>query len=123
VEEICTRVLILDAGRIAMSGTVGDVTRAVASRRGAVLRVPVELSERAAAALATLPGVTVEVAEERPDLLKVVRIAPPDADSEPGGAMNAALQAVLSAGVPVLSYEVEGARLSDAFLALTGGVR
>ena len=37
--------------------------------------------------------------------------------------MNAALQAVLSAGVPVLSYEVEGARLSDAFLALTGGVR
>jgi ABC-2 type transport system ATP-binding protein len=123
VEEICTRVLILDAGRIAMSGTVGDVTRAAASRRGAALRVPVELAERATAALAALPGVTVEVAEERPDLLKVVQIAPPGADSDLDIAMNAALQAVLSAGVPVLSYEVEGARLSDAFLALTGGVR
>jgi ABC-2 type transport system ATP-binding protein len=33
--------------------------------------------------------------------------------------MNAALQAVLAADVPVLSFEVEGARLSDAFLATT----
>ena len=123
VEEVCTRVLILDAGRIAMSGTVGDVTRAMAGRRGAVLRVPVELVERATAALITLPGVTVEVAEDRPDLLKVVRVAPRGADGDLDLAMNAALQAVVNSGVPVLSYEVEGARLSDAFLALTGGVR
>jgi ABC-2 type transport system ATP-binding protein len=34
--------------------------------------------------------------------------------------MNAALQAVLGAGVPILSFEVEGARLSDAFLTMTG---
>ena len=36
--------------------------------------------------------------------------------------MNAALTAVADAGVPVLSFEVEGARLSDAFLKMTGGV-
>lgn len=123
VEDVCTRVLILDDGRVAMSGTVGDVTRAVARRRAAVLRVPVELAERATAALSGLPGVTVEVAEDRPDLLKVVRIGPPGLDGDLDAAMNAALQAVLTAGVPVLSYEVEGARLSDAFLAMTGGVR
>jgi hypothetical protein len=33
--------------------------------------------------------------------------------------MNAALQAVLAAGVPVLAFELEGARLSTAFLSLT----
>jgi len=29
---------------------------------------------------------------------------------------------VAAAGVPVLALEVEGARLSDAFLKMTGGV-
>jgi ABC-2 type transport system ATP-binding protein len=33
--------------------------------------------------------------------------------------MNAALTAVARVGVPVLSYELEGARLSDAFLKMT----
>ena len=38
--------------------------------------------------------------------------------------MNGPLRVVLSADVPVLSFEVEGARLSDAFLAMTEeGVR
>ena len=33
--------------------------------------------------------------------------------------MNVALVAVAEADVPVLSFEVEGARLSDAFLKMT----
>jgi ABC-2 type transport system ATP-binding protein len=33
--------------------------------------------------------------------------------------MNAALRAVLGADVPVLSFDLEGARLSDAFLTMT----
>jgi ABC-2 type transport system ATP-binding protein len=33
--------------------------------------------------------------------------------------MDTALRAVLDAGVPVLFFEVEGARLGDAFLAMT----
>lgn len=127
VEEVCSRVLILDAGRMAVSGTVEEVVRAVATRRSGVLRVPVELAGRAAAALTALPGVTVAAVDDRPDLLRVSRTTGPGAvdprAAEPDAAMNAALQAVLSAGVPVLSYEVEGARLADAFLAMTGGVR
>jgi ABC-2 type transport system ATP-binding protein len=46
----------------------------------------------------------------------------PDADGRRGGAaadLNDALRAVLRADVPVLSFEVEGARLSDAFLTMT----
>ena len=33
--------------------------------------------------------------------------------------MNEGLRALAEAGVPVLSFELEGARLSDAFLAMT----
>jgi len=33
--------------------------------------------------------------------------------------MNLGLRALADAGVPVLSFELEGARLSDAFLAMT----
>jgi ABC-2 type transport system ATP-binding protein len=33
--------------------------------------------------------------------------------------MNPGLRALADANVPVLSFELEGARLSDAFLAMT----
>jgi ABC-2 type transport system ATP-binding protein len=33
--------------------------------------------------------------------------------------MNRALAALIKAGVPVLSFELEGGRLNDAFLAMT----
>jgi len=38
---------------------------------------------------------------------------------ESNSTMNLALNAVVRAGVPVLSFELEGARLSDAFLKMT----
>jgi ABC-2 type transport system ATP-binding protein len=44
------------------------------------------------------------------------------ADGNRGGSgLNEALAALLAADVPVLEYGVEGARLSDAFLAMTTG--
>jgi ABC-2 type transport system ATP-binding protein len=33
--------------------------------------------------------------------------------------LNAALRALLDAGIVVISFQLEGARLSDAFLAMT----
>ena len=42
------------------------------------------------------------------------------ADEDPGFSV---LQALGEAGIPVLAFELEGARLSDAFLAMTGGDR
>jgi ABC-2 type transport system ATP-binding protein len=36
-----------------------------------------------------------------------------------GDSLNEALRAVVEAGIPVLAAELEGARLSDAFLAMT----
>ena len=34
--------------------------------------------------------------------------------------MNEALRALADAGIPILAFELEGARLSHAFLAMTG---
>jgi ABC-2 type transport system ATP-binding protein len=120
VEEVCTNVLILDRGRVAVAGSVGEVTHAVTVQRSGLLRVPVEVADRAARALAGVAGLAVEATEERPDILRVSLTGSADgqrAGPEPG--LNGALRAVLDADVPVLSFEVEGARLTTAFLSVT----
>lgn len=115
VEQVCRNVLIMAEGRVVISGTVEEVTRAVAVQRSGRLRVPLELMDRTRQTLAGVAGVTCEVTRERPDVLTIRVAGSAAADT------NAALLAVLAADVPVLSFEVDGARLSDAFLALTSG--
>ncbi|MGH2948726.1 MAG: ABC transporter ATP-binding protein, partial [Solirubrobacteraceae bacterium] len=81
------------------------------------LHVPPEHAERAAAALAGARAVATVRVDGRPGWLTVVLEPPgerPD-DTSP----NEAVRAVLDAGVPLLSFELESARLSDAFLAMT----
>jgi ABC-2 type transport system ATP-binding protein len=122
VEEVCSKVLILDRGRVQASGSVADVIRTAGVEPSARLRVAMELVERARQALADVPGFTVDQAEGRPDVLRIALRASSSARPSQPDAMNAALAAVTDAGVPVLSFEVDGARLSDAFLTMTGGV-
>ncbi len=76
VEEICSRVLILNQGRVAAEGTVAEVARLAAAPRTATITIDVEDAPRA-------------------------------------------LEALAGAGVPVQAHELERARLSDAFLAMT----
>jgi ABC-2 type transport system ATP-binding protein len=124
VEEVCSSVLILDRGKVVVAGSVGDVTAAAAARRSARLRVPVGRVGEAGNALAGVPGLRVEAVDDEAGVLRVSFNA--DSDGRRGGAadLNDALRAVLRADVPVLSFEVEGARLSDAFLTMTReGVR
>ena len=122
VEEVCGTVLILEKGRSLVSGTVSDVTRAVAVQTSGQLRVPIDQVDRARRALASVTGVALEVADGRPDVLTISLTEQPGGRGDHRGdtGMNAALRAVLSADVPVLSFEVEGVRLSDAFLTMTG---
>ena len=109
VEETCSRVLILNRGRVAAQGTVAEVAAKASAPRSGRLAVP---PAEAAAALHALDGVGgVEArADARPGLL-LVRLS--------GDSINDAVRAVLDAGVTLRSAEVEGARLSDAFLAMT----
>jgi ABC-2 type transport system ATP-binding protein len=120
VEEVCTSVMILDRGRIVVSGTVREVTSVVAAPRAGQLRVPFELVGQAKDALARVPGIALDLTDERPDVIRISLTVPPGAgsgDAEAG--LNAAVRAVLAAGVPILAFEVEGARLSDAFFTMT----
>jgi len=115
VEQVCSRVLILDHGRIVTDSSVSGVLQRAAGPRRAELTVPAEDRELARQAVAAVPGVRAEASGPR----IVVSVA---ADGAEGARLlNSALAAVTEAGVPVLAFQVEGARLADAFLAVTGG--
>jgi len=116
VEACCTRVLILHHGRTVAAGTVSEVVALAAAPRSAVVRVAPDDARRAVAVLAAAPGVG--VAEEAPGRPGELRV---DLASGDGAAdQAAALRALLDAGIGPLGLTVEGARLSDAFLEMTG---
>ena len=72
VEENCSHVLILNRGRVISEGTVSEVVSRAAAPRRVRLQVAPEEVERAAAALAAVPGVErVEPAEGEPGWLRV----------------------------------------------------
>ncbi len=118
VEQICSRVLILKQGEVAAEGSIADIKRQTAPR-AARFSVPPEMHDEALAHLAKAAG--------------IAHAAP--ANSEPGSiiatfengwmtensrlGMNSAIRALTDAEVPILSFELEGSRLSDAFLSLT----
>ena len=120
VEENCSRVLILHRARIVAEGAVVDIVRRAAAPRRARLRVAPEAVERA---LATLRDTSV-VEEAAPATgaagWLTVQLAPHAAGSA-DAPLNAVLALLVDAGVPLLACELEGARLSDAFLAVTEG--
>jgi ABC-2 type transport system ATP-binding protein len=104
VEETCTRVLILNRGRVVAQGTVAEVARQAAAPRTVTIRVPAEDAERARASLSplevVLSGGTLRVQLD-------------------GAEPNEPLRRLVDGGIEVRSYELEAARLSDAFLAMT----
>jgi ABC-2 type transport system ATP-binding protein len=117
VEENCSRVLILNRGRVVAEGTVSEIVRRAAAPRSGRLRVAADDAERARTVLDAAPGVqSVEQADGRPGHLTVV-FAP--ATNGGDATLNEAVRALTDADVALLSFELEGARLSDAFLAVT----
>ena len=111
VEEVCSRVVILDRGRVAADGAVADIAGAVTAVRGARIAVPAGRSGAAREVLGRVPGLTVEDVPDQPGTLLV---------SAAAGRPDQALRVLVEAGVPVLGYEAQRARLDDAFLAVTG---
>ena len=118
VEETCSRVLILNRGRVAAQGTVAEVARLAAAPRTARLHVPAEHTERALGALVGGPGIERATPVDGQAGWFSVVLAPTDG-RQPEELLNAAVRAVVDASIPLLSFELEGARLGDAFLAMT----
>ena len=111
VEEVCSRVLILNGGRLVADGTVAEVARQAAAPRRGRFRVPAEARDGAVLALAAIPA----LGGVRPDDGRAgwLVVDAPDVD------IQGATAALGAAGIPVLAFELEGARLSDAYLAMT----
>jgi ABC-2 type transport system ATP-binding protein len=105
VEETCSRVLILNRGRVLAQGTVAEVTGQAAAPRTAAVRVAPENIERALAALSPL------AVQGHAGALSVALN---------GADPNSVLRPLVESGIAVQSFELEAARLSDAFLAMTG---
>jgi len=117
VEENCTRVLILNRGHVIAEGTVTEIVRRAAAPRGGRIHVAPEQVERALEVLRDAQGFqSVAPTDGRPGWLTVV-LAPRQNGAD--ASLNDAVRALIDAGVPLLSFELEGARLSDAFLAMT----
>jgi hypothetical protein len=57
-------------------------------------------------------GLSVVASPQRPGVLEL---------ASTGAALDAALHALVASGVPVLGWEVERARLGDAFRVMTAG--
>jgi ABC-2 type transport system ATP-binding protein len=118
VEEICSRVLILNRGRLVAQGTVAEVARQAGAPRSVRLRVPTADVEKAVAALGRAR--VVERAEAAGGQLGWLTATLAQGNGRPpDDLVRVALLALIEAQVPLLSFELEGARLSDAFLKMT----
>ncbi len=116
VEEVCSRVIILNRGRVVADGPVADVAGRVAAARNARVRVARSDCARALAVLLNMR--LVESAEVVPHASGeiVVTLAP---DVDVGEASAVILRELLGAEVPIIGFALESGRLSDAFLAMT----
>ena len=108
VERICSRVLIMDSGRIITDGSVEDITRSALFEEMVTLEVR-DIAPALADAIKKVQGVLSCEVEGR--MLKVTSTA---------GSMNLARILECAAPYIVLSAAALRPTLEDAFLALTG---
>jgi ABC-2 type transport system ATP-binding protein len=107
--------VVLNAGRVVADGSVREVASSAAAPREGRLRVPPLQRDAAVQALLTLDTVRTAAGT---DVADEVTFALREGVS-PGAGGAQVLSALTQAGLSVLSFELERARLADAFLAIT----
>lgn len=121
IEDICDDVVIMNDGQIVAKGTVAEVLRQDGSdgheRNVVRVRVPSADLERAGSVIDGVTGMTRGDADATGWL--TVEIADADATSSLDANRNQILDALIQAEVPILGFEIAGARLQDVFLRLT----
>jgi len=121
VEQVCSRVLILRRGRVVEDGLVADVKRRVTVPRVGRFNVPPPTNERALSTFNGFPGVV----DVRPlgtgpgGFLVTLGEEGASTAEEASARMNQLVAALVEAHVPILSFTLESASLSDAFLEIT----
>ncbi len=117
VERICDRVAILHQGRIVSAGSVADVVHHAAV--GTTARLTVDPRDAHAAQQAASAAPFVLAADLHPTRRDEVVVHLRDS----AGSANALASVMVRHEIPFRSIELRGARLSDAFLAFTGGAK
>ncbi|MDH3292776.1 MAG: ABC transporter ATP-binding protein [Acidimicrobiia bacterium] len=113
VERTCTRVAIMHEGRLVATGDMAQIAAAAGLTASALVATHPSRVEAAIGALRTDGEVAAAVPTNRPGEI-AVRL------SGPVESTNGLARTLIANDIPVLSLELRGARLSDAFLTLTG---
>jgi len=121
VEHVCSRVIILNKGRVVVDGTVEEIKQHVRIPQAGRFLVPPEMHDTVFALFRKIPGVS----EVKPDgtgsgsFLVTIDDGGVDSRREMDERLNAAISALVEAHVPILSFSLESVSLSDAFLEIT----
>ena len=118
VESVCDDVVILSSGEVVARGPVREVVGRT-ERNVIRVRVPEPSIAESQKALAAVAAVK-DVATTNGGATGWLRIRTDEAAAGDQRNHNAVLEALIRAGIPVLSFEPEGGRLQDVFLQLTG---
>ena len=114
VNRVCDRVVIMNKGRVVSSGSVDEVIQQAGVAQSVRARVAITDVRHTISRLSQVPEVVgVRRVDSRPGEIRVDL-----ADSNAASA-NLVAAALISADIPMLSFELEGATLNDAFLRLT----
>jgi ABC-2 type transport system ATP-binding protein len=121
VEHVCSRVIILNRGRVMADGTVAEIKDRITIPRAGWFRVPPEKHDMALAILKRIP--VVREIEPEGDGSGSFLVVLDEKSAESSHAMDEGLNVVISAFVeariPLLSFSPETASLGDAFLEIT----
>jgi ABC-2 type transport system ATP-binding protein len=113
VERVCDRIGIRHQGRKVAEGTLDEVIATAGVAGIGTIRVAVDHVAAAADALHSSPAIAgVDFDNSRPGDLRVQLAPKSDGRAD-------VLHRLIDAGVDVRSFDLQGARLSDAFRALT----
>ena len=114
VERVCDRIAILDRGRVVADGTVDAVIETAGiGGRGRVRVAPGDVGA-AATVLQSYPGVvSVEFDSGRVGEIEL------ELESTTSGHRNDLVTSLIESGVGLRSFDLQGASLSEAYLALT----
>jgi ABC-2 type transport system ATP-binding protein len=114
VEKICTRVLILNRGRVIAEGPVAEIKRRVAVPQTCRIQVDVEAVPNVQAALTALDTVDVSVNSSAGNEIVVV-------SKDTALDMNTILHHLIQQGIVIEAFTRDTISLSDAFLSMIEG--
>lgn len=130
IEVVCDDVVILNLGQVAAAGTVSEVIRGQGSNGGQRTALRIQVAAGSVAAAQSVLEALPEVGKATPTgeaagWLRVELAASAsdrtdgDPGQDPGAYGNRLLEALIRAGIPILSFEAAGSRLHEIFLSLT----